>query len=506
MITDDGTFDPTTAALLEELAAGDRRIKVVRTAGESDAAASNAALGAATGEWVAILAGDDELADHALALVALEIGRKPDAAVLYSDEDQIDDRGKRHSPYFKPDFDPLLLLGQDYPCRLSVMRLDLVRHAGGLRPELKAGLDWDLVLRLCELVEPEAFVHVPHVLYHRRGRGGPDASMLSSPSESPGGQRAVSDHLRRSGRAGEVSRVPSTGWNRVRWQVPEPPPLVSVVIPTRDGQYLSRCIDSIARLTTYPRYEIVVIDNGSRSPGTLEYLRAHAAVIRTIRDARPFNFAALNNAAVAATSGEFVCLLNDDTEVLHAGWLEEMVGQGIQPGVGAVGAKLYYPNGTVQHAGVILGLGEHGVAGHPHRLEDRLSSGYFGRLRLAQTFSAVTGACLLVRKVVWEEAGGLDSDHLGIAFNDIDFCLRIREAGWRVVWTPFAELIHHESLSRGSDFEGTRAAEFLQEVRYMKQRWGPLLQRDPAYNPNLTLMDSDFSLAWPPRVGLAAEG
>ena len=220
-----------------------------------------------------------------------------------------------------------------------------------------------------------------------------------------------------------------------------------------------------------------------------------------LRDERPFNFAALNNYAVDRTKGEVVCFLNDDTEVISGEWLAEMVGQLVQPGVGAVGAKLYYEDGRIQHAGVVLGI--RGVAGHSHRLFDRLSPGYSGHLQLAHRMSAVTAACMVVRREAWEQVHGFDEQNLPIAFNDVDLCLRLQEAGWSLVWTPYAELFHRESISRGPDDVGPRADAFRREAVYMEQRWGfDWLRQDPFYNPNLTLDAEDFSLAWPPRVPL----
>ena len=286
------------------------------------------------------------------------------------------------------------------------------------------------------------------------------------------------------------------GWNRVKWKLPDEPPLVSVIIPTRDGMLLSRCVDSVRFLTTYPNYEIVVVDNGSMGMGPLQYLRDHEGALKVMRDEREFNYSALNNAAVARSSGEIVCLLNDDTEVISPGWLEELVSQVLQPGVGAAGAKLYFSDGRVQHGGVLLGVG--GLATHAHRLCDRLSPGYFGRLILPQHFSAVTAACMVVRRNAWEQVGGLDEEHLPVAFNDVDFCLRLGEASWGVVWTPSAELFHHESVSRGSELDAWDR--HVSEVRYMKERWWHLLQSDPAYNPNLSICGEGFELAWPPRA------
>jgi GT2 family glycosyltransferase len=243
---------------------------------------------------------------------------------------------------------------------------------------------------------------------------------------------------------------------------------------------------------------VVVADNSSRGYQTLAWLKDHDDRITVLRDERPFNFAAINNFAVEHTSGDIVCLLNDDTEVMSGEWLTEMVSQLLQPGVGAVGAKLLYENGSVQHAGVILGVG--GVGGHAHRLSDRTSGGYFGNLQLPRRMSAVTAACMAVRREAWEQVNGMDELNLPVAFNDVDLCLRLREAGWEIVWTPYAQLTHYESISRGPDNEGPRAHAFALEVLYMEKRWGfEGLREDKYYNPNLTLNAEDYSLAWPPR-------
>jgi GT2 family glycosyltransferase len=283
--------------------------------------------------------------------------------------------------------------------------------------------------------------------------------------------------------------------------LPEERPLVSLIIPTRNGvDLLKQCIDSIRTKTTYAPYEIIVVDNGSDEQATLDYLHSQASAgnIRVIRDDRPFNYSALNNGAIASANGELVGLINNDIEVISDTWLDEMVSLALQPGVGAVGAKLLYPDGKIQHAGVVIGMG--GVAGHAHRLFPRDSFGYFSRNALISSFSAVTAACLIVRKSIYQQVGGLNEADLAVAFNDVDFCLRIREAGYRNVYTPYAELYHHESATRGTEDNPVKKARFAREVAYMHERWGDLLQRDPAYSPNLALDNTDFSLAWPPRV------
>jgi len=498
-IADDGSHDPSVRQLLTELSALDPRIRVhFRETNGHISAACNSALALATGSWVAALDHDDELPEHALAVAALELDRHPGAGMLYSDEDKIDLQGHRHGPFFKPEFDPLLLVGQNYLCHLTMIRTDLVHEIGGYREGFEGSQDWDLALRASEALDPHEIVHVPHVLYHWRAHPGSTAlTQAAKPYAASAGHRAVSDHLARRGVAADVVTNPTSGWNRVKWALPEEPPLVSIVVPTRDGLYLSRCIESITRFTTYPSYEIVIVDNGSIEHSTLEYLRSKERSTTVLRDERPFNYSALNNLAVGRCSGSVICLMNDDCEVLAGDWLDEMVSQLLQPAVGAVGAKLLYPDGRVQHAGVVLGVT--GVAGHGYRFADRISDGHFGNLQLARNVSASTGACLVVRKEAWDQVRGLDAEHLAVTYNDVDLCLRIREAGWRVVWTPFAELTHHESVTRGSN-TGAKVDGLSTEVEYMKARWGQLLRNDPAYNPNLTLEDESYGLSWPPRV------
>ncbi len=501
-IADDCSTDPGVMRVLQELAASDSRIKIVqREENGHISAASNSALSIATGEWVALLDHDDLLAEHALALIAIAIGENPAAGLVYSDEDKIDEGGLRRDPFFKPDFDPLLLLGQNFVSHLSAFRKDLVEGVGGYRLGYEGSQDWDLTLRVSEQLSRAQVVHIPHVLYHWRTHAASTASLVSAkPYAVDAGRRAVADHLARTSRPGKVVRIGKSGHNRVSWELPDSPPSVSIVIPTKDGRLLPRCLDSVLSFTTYPDFEVLVVDNSSEHLPTLQYLAGLDDRLRVIRDERPFNYAELNNAAVDRTTGEFVCLLNDDTEVINPDWLTELVTQALDPEVGAVGAKLYYDESRIQHAGVVLGI--YGVAGHTFRMFDRLSPGYFGNLQLARRMSAVTAACLLVRREAWDQVDGMDGVNLPIAFNDVDFCLRLREAGWEIVWSPYAEMYHHESTTRGAD-DGPRADAFKREVNYMESRWGfDTLRRDPYYNPNLSLDGEDYSLAWPPRISL----
>jgi GT2 family glycosyltransferase len=296
----------------------------------------------------------------------------------------------------------------------------------------------------------------------------------------------------------DATVLPAAGghYHRLKRKVPSEAPLVSLIIPTRDkADVLKMCVDSILAKTDYPRYEVLIVDNNSVEDATAEYfasLGAHGNV-RVLRHTKPFNFSAINNFAVRAANGEVVGLINNDIEVINGDWLTEMASHALRPEVGCVGAKLYYPNETVQHAGVILGVG--GVAGHSHKYYRRAAGGYFGRLMLVQNISAVTAACMVIRKEVYLAAGGLDEENLSVAFNDVDFCLRVRKLGYLNVWTPFAELYHHESVSRGSDAVPGAVERFQKEIIYMQERWKEDLRRDPYYSVNLTLDREDFSLA-----------
>jgi glycosyltransferase involved in cell wall biosynthesis/2-polyprenyl-3-methyl-5-hydroxy-6-metoxy-1,4-benzoquinol methylase len=501
-IADDCSTNQDVVRFLEECAQADPRIRVARRSVNGHiSAASNTALELANGEWVATLDHDDVLAEHALALVALTLADHADLGLVYSDSDSLDASERRTGPYFKPDFDPLLLVGQNFVNHLCVVRRDLISAVSGYREGYEGSQDWDLVLRVSEFLRPEQVAHIPHVLYHWRSHAGSTASLLSTkPYAIEAGRRAVVDHLERTGRRAEVSRVGKYGHMRVSWELPDPAPLVSIIIPTRDGRLLQRCIDSLLDFTVYPKFEIMVVDNSSETFPTLRSLRQYEDQddrITVVRDERPFNFAALNNRAARLVSGDAICLLNDDTEVISGEWLAEMVGQLVQPGIGAVGAKLYYDDGRIQHAGVALGVG--GVAGHLYRMTDRLSSGYYGQLQLARRVSAVTAACMVVRREAWEKVNGFDEVNLPVAYNDVDLCLRLRDAGWEIAWTPHAELFHHESISRGPDTG--RADAYAREVAYMQMRWGSTgLRNDPYYNPNLTMDLEDLSFAWPPRA------
>ena len=500
-IADDASTAPHVRRLLLAYRRKDRRIKVCfRERNGHISAASNSALAMAKGEFVALLDHDDELSETALYRMAEESLAHPDAQLLYSDEDKLNPQGRRRDPYFKPDWNPDLLLGQNFVCHLGVYRRDRVEAIGGFREGFEGAQDWDLVLRFSEGLRPEEIRHIPAVLYHWRvSSSSTAASMEAKPYAVQAAERAVAEALARRGESARLEILPQGALFLPHFAV-HGEPLVSIVVPTRDGvRWLRRCLESLER-TDYPHREVLVIDNQSSDPETLDYLReigCHPGV-RVLSYPHPFDFAAMHNWAVPQAEGEFVCLLNDDTEVRTPGWLREMLALAQRPGIGAVGAKLLYPGGTVQHAGVVLGIG--GIAGHVHRYFPGDSCGYFCRANLVENYSAVTGACLLLKKSLWLEAGGGMSPSLAVAYNDVDLCLRLREMGLRNAWTPAAVLIHHESRSRGPETDPEKQRRFGVERAYMQWRWGALLGADPAYNPNLTLNNEDFSLGWPSRA------
>ncbi|WP_415915437.1 glycosyltransferase [Pseudomonas amygdali] len=499
-LADDASTNPAVIEYLKSLKAQDKRIKVVfRGSNGHISQASNSALGVAKGLFVALMDNDDLLPAHALYWIARTIRENPDAGLIYSDEDKIDTEGNRSSPYFKSDWNEFLFRSQNMICHLGAYRRDLVNEVGQFRVGFEGAQDYDLALRCIEKLKRDQIIHIPRVLYHWRIHAGSTAMAGDEkPYAALAGVKALDEHLERQGRIGSTELLP-TGQYRVHYNLPTTLPLVTLVIPTRNAHALvKQCIDSIKSLTTYKNYEIILIDNGSDDPESLEYFAQidQEENIRVLRDDGPFNYSALNNGAVRIAKGELIGLINNDIEVITPDWLSEMVSIALQPKVGAVGARLWYPDNRLQHGGVVVGIG--GVAGHAHKYLPKGAHGYFCRAELIQEFSAVTAACLIIKKSIFDEVGGLDEQHLKIAFNDVDFCLRVQEAGYLNVWTPFSELYHHESATRGLEDTPQKQERFGHEIRYIKNRW-PNIQVDYAYSPNLTLDHEDFGLAWPPR-------
>ncbi len=501
-IADDASTNPAVRRVLQEYAALDPRIRVVyRDVNGHIANASNSALALASNEWVALLDHDDEISPLALLECAVGINANPEWRMLFSDEDKIDERGARSDPFFKPDWNPELFESQNCVCHLGVYQRSLLKEIDGFRVGYEGAQDWDLALRASERLDAAQIGHVAKVLYHWRMIRG---STALAPGEKGyahvAAQRALNDHMERASPGSKVVEIPGcSGYFRVRHPLPDPLPLVSILIPTRDRvDLLRQCVDSLLHKTDYDRLEIIILDNGSKEQATLDYferLRVESKV-RVMHVDMPFNFSAINNCGAKAARGDVLVLMNNDVEAIQGGWLREMVSHAIRPDVGAVGAMLYYPNDTVQHAGVVLGIG--GVAGHAYVGLQRGNPGDKHRAALTQAASAVTAACLAVKASVFHEVGGLD-ETLAVAFNDIDFCIRVREAGYRNVWTPFAELYHHESASRGYEDTPEKIARFKNEESLMKTRWGGLLQNDPYYNVNLAIDAAPYSLAYPPR-------
>lgn len=482
----DASGDLKTQVTVERFASQDARIRVIRCDSQQSASACNVAMEGVRGDYVAFLGAEDQLAPDSLYHVADTLDRHPEAELLYSDEDRVDREGQRSDPHFKPQWNPDLLLARNYISHLAVYRASRLRRIGGFREELEDCQDYDLLLRFTQGLAFEQIRHIPFVLYHQRRR------VRQGSLEK--GQQVLVEHLANTVPGAKVVPARGVGY-RVAWPLPEPLPLVSLLVPTRDRvEILRPCVDAILAHTDYPNFELLILDNQSTCAETLAYMAevAKDPRVRVLRWNQPFNYSAINNFGARHARGSILGLVNNDIEPINDDWLSEMVRQACRKEIGCVGAKLYYPNGSVQHGGVILGLG--GVAGHAHRFFPRHHSGYRNRLSLVQNLSAVTAACLLIRRSVFEEVDGLNEEHLSVAYNDVDLCLKVREAGYRNLWTPYAELYHHESVSRGADDNPQKRARAQREMHYMRKVWGDKLDNDPAYNPNLTLAYEDFSL------------
>jgi glycosyltransferase involved in cell wall biosynthesis len=501
-VADDASPDDAVWRTLERLAKADPRIRIVRRETNGNiCAATNSALALATGEFVALMDHDDILPERALYEIAALLQDHPDADMIYSDEDKIDAGGHRYEPYFKTDWNPELILAQNMVSHLGVYRRSLMEEVGGLREGFEGSQDYDLALRVSERTTGERIHHIPWILYHWRQHGGPQTFSQGQMDRcAAAAHRAVAEHLQRTGQANATVRnqPDAPGWLEVRRATPKPKPLVSVIVPTRDrAELLAQCAEGVLQQTDYDPLEFIVVDNGSVEPKTAELfarLRKDPRV-RILEASGPFNFSALNNLAAAEARGEILLLLNNDISVIEPHWLDAMVAHAVRPSVGAVGARLLFPDGTLQHAGVAIGVG--GVAGHLAYGLPGDTGGYFGHLTTTRNMSAVTAACLALRKSVFEEAGGFDAEHLKVAFNDVDLCLKIRALGYDIVWTAQAELYHHESASRGEDLAPAAKARFDGEVAVMRQRWGETLKCDPFYGPLFDRHRSDYALASP---------
>lgn len=481
---------PAARSIVEGELKGDKRFTLINTSG-TEAESYSKLLEAAKTDHVAFMRSCDILDPAALVWVAYGLHERPQAQVFYADEDRMDTEDLRKDPYFKPDFNYELFLTHNMLGGFTVYRRDLIEAVGGIDPEAGDDALYDLALRVYEQRGGDAFVHIPRVLNHVRGRAVYREAQVAT----------VNRHLKRLRKSADVMKAPELeGYNRVRYALPKRLPKVSILIPTRDKAELLRfCLGSLLEKTSYTNYEVIIIDNGSVEPETFAYFEEVKADkrVRVIRDERPFNFSQLNNKGVAQAKGSYVCLMNNDIEILTPDWLEEMVSFAQQPDVGCVGARLWYPDDTLQHGGVLIGFFD--VAGHMHKHIKRGETGYANRASLHQSLSAVTAAVLLIRKETYNAVGGLD-EGLAVAFNDVDFCLRVRDAGYRNIYTPYAEMYHHESASRGAEDSPEKKAREQREIQTIKTRYGQSMRQCPAFSPNLSLTSEDMSFAFPPRV------
>ncbi|SBT18945.1 Chondroitin synthase [Marinomonas gallaica] len=494
-LADDKSPNAEVRKILKKYAKLDRRIKVKnRRSNGHISAASNSALELVTGEWVALLDHDDELHEHALYHVVNVLNEQPKTQFIYSDEDKITEDNQRFEPHFKSDWNLDLLYSQNYISHLGVYRADIVKQIGGFREGVEGSQDYDLLLRYSREIDHSHIVHIPKVLYHWRVIDGSTAMAADGKTyTTDAGIKALEDHFKELGQSVSVEQGKHANIYKVNWDITDEP-LVSLIIPTYNGQDITKqAIDSILGKTIYQNYEIILVDNNSDDPEALAYfdeIGAHPKVT-LLKYPFPFNYSAINNFAVSHAKGSIVGLINNDIEVINPEWLTEMVSHANRDDIGCVGAMLYYSNDTIQHAGVILGIG--GVAGHSHKYFERNVNGYFSRLKVVQNLSAVTAACLLVRKEIFESVNGLNETDLKIAFNDVDFCLKVQKAGYRNLWTPYAELYHYESISRGAEDNPEKVARFNKEVDYMINNWDETLKKDLYYNENLTIEKEDFS-------------
>lgn len=497
-LSDGSGADSPIRELLKQLQKEESRIKVIDHQEKLQISENtNAAIEAATGEFVVFADHDDELTANALYECVKVLNEKPETEVLYSDEDKMTmDGHKFFQPHFKPDYNVDLLCTVNYICHLFVAKKTLIDEVGMLRREFDGAQDYDFIFRCVEHAGAEKIHHIPKILYHWRCHE-------DSTSENPesklyafdAGQRAVQAHYDRIGVKVEVSKGEFLGLYRTKF-LRDYDPLISIIIPNKDHiDDLKRCIDSIEAKSTYTNYEYIIVENNSEEKETFAYYEQLEAVnpkVHVVYYKGHFNYSAINNFGVQYAKGEYFLLLNNDTEIINDDCLEELLGYCTREDVGAVGARLYYEDDTIQHAGVVIGFG--GIAGHCFVQQKRGFTGYCHRIICAQDYSAVTAACMMVKREAFEKVGGL-SEELQVAFNDIDFCMKLRQAGYLIVYNPYAELYHYESKSRGLEDTPEKVARFNQEIATFEKRWPDILKNgDPFYNPNLTLDSQDFSL------------
>ncbi|MBR0466225.1 MAG: glycosyltransferase family 2 protein [Clostridia bacterium] len=486
-LVDDCSTNNETKETLSKYENKDSRIKVkYRKENGHISVATNDCFEMASGEYVALMDDDDEITEDALYLVAKAINDNPDIDFLYSDEDKIDDYGRRCYPHFKPDWSPDTILSMNYICHLTVIKKSLFREAGGFRKGYEGAQDYDLFLRATE--KAKHIHHIPRILYHWRMVEGSTAKVLSSKNYAlERGKTALEDHFARNNISAHVEIDEKTTYYKVFYETPGDP-LVSIIIPTKDlADVTEKCLSSLFSKTTYKNYEVILVNNNSEKPETFklfEKYKSKYSNFRVIDALCEFNYSKINNLAINEAAGEYICLLNNDTEILNGNWLSIMLGYAMQPHIGTVGAKLFYPDMTVQHAGTIMGLG--GVASHAYLGSSKNDTGLYGRLCVPYNYAANTAACLVVSKEKFESVGGLEED-LKVAYNDVDFNMKLLDKGYYNVFVPMAELLHYESKSRGYDTTSSKFKRFQSEQEYMYKKWDKYIKHDPFYNPNFTL-------------------
>lgn len=487
--------------ICQEYRQKDSRIKYQKLAkNEGISGNTNECYKMATGNYIALFDHDDLL--HPCVLFAyMQAICEKDADYIYCDEATFKGNSINHmiTLHFKPDFAPDNLLANNYICHFSAFSRELLESGELFRSQFDGSQDHDMILRLT--AKAKHIVHVPRILYYWRSHKGSVASSIDAKTYAiDAAKGAVADHLTKLGYRNfeiESTRAFATIF-RIKYELTSRP-LVSIIIPNKDHvDDLSRCVESIINLSTYDNYEIVIVENNSETAEIRTYyeeISRHPRV-QVVEYKGDFNYSKINNFGVQYAKGEYLLLLNNDTEVITPDWMEELLMYAMRKDVGVVGAKLYYPDKTIQHAGIVIGLGAHRTAGHTHYRIPEANVGYMGRLCYAQDVTAVTGACMMVSKALYEELGGLD-ESFTVALNDVDFCLRVREKGFLNIFTPFAELYHYESKSRGSDKKDERALRYQQESDRFRVKWADALAKgDPYYNPNFSLDHSDFTVNW----------
>ncbi|MGL4774337.1 MAG: glycosyltransferase family 2 protein, partial [Clostridium sp.] len=453
---------------------------------------TNHALELVTGEYIGLFDHDDLLTEDALYEVVKVLNENRDADFIYSDEDKVDETGSEYfDPHFKPDWSPDTLTSYNYITHFTVFAKKLLNECGNFNSEFDGSQDYDMFLRLTE--KANNIVHIPKILYHWRVHKNSTAGGIGQKKYAiDAAKKALKNHLNRMGYEGKIKDGLFAGSYKTEYSIIGNPK-VSIVIPNKDQvDTLKKCINSILKRSTYKNYEIIIAENNSEEEKTFKYYKELESKnnIKVVVWDSGFNYSAINNFAVKQSSGEYIILLNNDIEIISNKWIEEMLMHAQRKDVGIVGAKLYYEDDTIQHAGVILGIG--GVAGHSHKYFHRAEDGHVGRLKVIQNLSAVTAACLMVRRDVYDEVEGLDEE-FKVAFNDVDFCMKVRTRNYNVIFTPYAEMYHYESKSRGSEDTPEKIKRFNGEIARFEEKWG-LWIRDPYYNENLTLEREDFSL------------